>query len=234
MNVTAPKDQFSPCLTPAATSSDQSGNFLSTNVTATDAEEHMEDLQTSAHGTQLCNRIIYPFKAILSTAAFAATTCTALGLIPSSFVFCGAVLTTGVAGAGVGLMLGSMTALAKRSREYVVPGIIKGEALGTLLGVAIGVPSALITTATVAAGSFIVATPLFCTLLLPGAIYQAGVMSNAEIYERELVVKNVLQSQLSNLIEAKDLLSNAARGLTASARTNFINPHSRVAYQYRY
>ena len=85
MNVTASENQFIPRLTNASTSSDQSGNFLSMNVTASDADQQMEDPQTSAHGTQLCNRIIYPFKKTLSTAAVTAITCTFLGLVPAIF-----------------------------------------------------------------------------------------------------------------------------------------------------
>ena len=250
MNVTASEDQFIPCLTNASTSSDQSGNFLSTSVTVIDADQHMEDLQTltlasdadqqmedlqtSAHGTQLCNRIIYPFKKTLSGAAITAITCTSLGLVPATFVFHGAVLTTGVAGAGVGLILGSMTALAKRSSHYVNVGAVKGYAIGTLLGIAIGVPPALITTAAVAAGSFSVVTPLLSTLQLPGAVYQAGAMSNAEINNREQEMKTILQNGLGELNKIKDMLSNNVTGLTDAARAELIKPPSDSSYQYRY
>ena len=223
MNVTAPKDQFSPCLTQVATSSDQSGNFLSTNVTIIDADQHMQDLQTSASGTQLCNRIIYPFKRTLSNAANNAITCASLGLVPAAFVFHSTALATRVAGAGVGLILGSMTALAKRSSNYVNMGVDKGEAIGTLLGVAIGTPSALITTAAVAVGSFSVVTPLLCTLQLPSVIYQAAAMSNEEINNREQVTKTAIQHQLSELNKIKDMLSNSVRELTASARADLIS-----------
>ncbi len=248
MNVTASEDQFIPCLTNASTSSDQSGNFLSMNVTASDADQQMEDLQTSAddadqqiedpqtsaHGTQLCNRIIYPFKKTLSTAAVTAITCTFLGLVPAIFVFHGTVFATGVAGTGVGLILGSMTALAKRSSHYVNVGAVKGHAIGTLLGTAIGAPPALITTAAVTAGSFSVVTPLLSTLQLPGAIYRAATMSNAEINNREQEMKTMLQNELREFNKMKDMLSNNVTGLTDSARAELIKPPSDSSYEYRY
>ncbi len=248
MNVTASEDQFIPCLTNASTSSDQSGNFLSMNVTASDADQQMEDLQTSAddadqqmedlqtsaHGTQLCNRIIYPFKKTLLIAAMTAIACTSLGLVPATVVFHGTLYATGVAGTGVGLILGSMTALAKRSSHYVNVGVLKGRAIGTLLGIAIGAPPALITTAAVAAGSFSVVTPLLSTLQLPGAIYRAATMSNAEINNRDQEMKTMLQNGLRELNEIKDLFSNKVTGLTDSARAELIKPPSDSSYQYRY
>lgn len=234
MNVTASEDQFIPCLTNASTSSDQSGNFLSMNVTASDADQQMEDLQTSAHGTQLCNRIIYPFKKTLLIAAMTAIACTSLGLVPATVVFHGTLYATGVAGTGVGLILGSMTALAKRSSHYVNVGAVKGHAIGTLLGIAIGAPPALITTAAVAAGSFSVVTPLLSTLQLPGAVYRAGAMSNTEINNRDQEMKTMLQNGLRELNEIKDLFSNKVTGLTDSARAELIKPPSDSSYQYRY
>ena len=234
MNVTAPKDQFSPCLTQAATSSDQSGNFLSTNVTVIDADQHMEDLQTSARGTQLCNRIIYPFKRTLSNAANNAILGATLGLVPATFILHGTVLASAVAGASVGLMLGGMAALAKRSSDYVNVGVDKGHAAGTLLGVAIAAPPALITTAAVAVGSFSVITPLLSTLQIPGAIYWAATLSNAEINNHEQEMKTSFQSLLSEFNKTTDMISKNVTGLTDSARADLTKPFSHSAYRYRY
>ena len=222
MNVTAPKDQFSPCLTQAATSSDQNGNFLSTNVTVIDADQHMQDLQTSASGTQLCNRIIYPFKITLSNAAENAIACTAVSLVPATLVFHGTALATSAAGVGIGSILGSMAALVKRSSDYVNVGAKKGHAIGILLGVAIGTPPALITTAALAAGSFAVVTPLLSTLQLPGAIYQAATRDNAEINNHEQEMKTAFQRHLREFNIITGVLSNSVTRLTDLARTLLI------------
>lgn len=234
MNVTASEEQFIPRLTNASTSSDQSGNFLSMNVTASDADQQMEDLQTSARGTQLCNRIIYPFKEILSNVASNALVCTSLGFVPATFIFHGTVLATAFAGVGVGLILGSMTALAKRSSHYVNVGVRKGHATGTLIGVAIGAPPALITTAAVAAGSLSVVTPLLSTLQIPVAIYHAAAMSNAEINNREQETKAMFQHHLSEFNKIKDQLSDRVTTLTDASRDELIKSPSDSTYQYRY
>ena len=218
MNVTAPKDQFSPCLTQVATSSDKSGSFLSTNVTIIDVDQHMQDLQTSASGTQLCNRIIYPVKITLLNAAENAVVCTALSLVPATLVFHGTALATSVAGVSVGLILGSMAALVKRSSDYINVGVNKGHAIGILLGAAIGTPPALVTTAALAAGSFSVVTPLLSTFQLPRAIYQAATRDNAEINNHEQEMKTAFQRQLRGFNIITGVLSNSVTRLTDLAR----------------
>ena len=101
--------------------------------------------------------------------------------MPGTFVLLGTSLLAGIACGGAGIVLGSLAALANRSRDCISQAATKGLNLGSNVGAVIGAPPALITSAAASVASFSVITPLLTALNFPRFIYQAATRSNSEV-----------------------------------------------------